>query len=244
MQLSEGTSTLRQFIQGAGFSTLKAFATAAGLEDYEISRILSEKSPRRPTGAQLRKMATTLGKRTEELATLLLPPGGLDQEVLEDVVAERDQLLNTISELRGEHAEVKARLAAAEEQIANLGRDNCEFFRKIEQLEDDYTQEKNRSATLLQRKNEAQIARANHERQIGELQILVAQKQHMLEDLRQSTATELAELYKNLQLMRDERGRDQVVALQKQIMAGTLGAAVGALITGAARSAASRSEAD
>lgn len=243
MHSSEGTSTLRQFIQGAGFSTLKSFATAAGLEDYEISRILSERAPRRPTGAQLRKMATILGKKTEELATLLLPPGGLDQEVLEDVVAERDQLLNTVAELREEHAEVKARLAAAEARVADMGRESCDFYRRIEQLEDEIMQVKSRSAQFEQRKKEAQSARLHLEKQNGELQLLVAQSQHRLDGLKQSTAAELAELYKNLQDMRDERGRDQVAALQKQIMAGTFGAAVGAIITAAARSTARNDDA-
>lgn len=232
MSSAPGSAVVRQFISEAGFPTLKAFADAVGMPDYEVSRILSEKSPRRPTGLQLKKIAIGLGKKTEEVAGLLLPTGGLEQELLEEVVSERDQLLRALSEARGDLVAERGRVAAAEEQVKSLGKTICGLYRDLERLKDELAQEQARAAALEARRDELLATRTRLEEGNRSLQLLVAQQT----SLRASAADELAKLYSELERIRDARGRDEIKSVQKQILAGTLGAAVGAIITRAASS--------
>lgn len=234
MSASQGSDRVRELIVEAGFPTLKAFADAVGLEGYELSRILSPKSSRRPTGLQVRKIAGGLGKKAEDLASLLLPTGGLEQEILEEVIGERDQLIKSLSEARRDLVEERGRVAAAEEQVQTLGKTVCELYRDLEGLKDEVAQERARARALEERRNALHAERSRLEEDNRSLHLLVAQKEHQLASLRGSAATELADVYAELQKIRDERGRDEIKNLQKQILAGTLGAAVGSIITGVA----------
>lgn len=226
---------MREFISEAGFRTLKAFGEAVGLEDYELSRILSVKAPRRPTGLQLRKIANGLDKKTEELASLLLS-GGLEQELLEEVVGERDQLLKSVSEIRGELLEARGGEAAAQEQICALGQTIVEFYRQVECLQDEVAGERARAAALEERRSALLATRTQLQEANRALELRVAAKEHELTSVQERAAAELAHVYAELQKIREDRGRDEIKSLQKQILAGTLGAAVGAIITGAASS--------
>lgn len=225
---------MRRLIFEAGFPTLKAFADTVGLESYELSRILSKKASRRPTGPQLRRLAHGLGRKADELASLLLPAGGLEQELISEVVQERDQLLASLSETRTELMAARSQATAAEDQVCTLGQELCERHVELERLKEQLAEERARAVVLRERKETLLAAHEREKEASRRLQLLVAEKEVHLTSVRENAAEQLAAVCSELQRIQDDRNRDALRNLEKQILAGTLGAAVGAIVTGAA----------
>lgn len=232
MESSNSVQQLRILIERAGFKTQREFAEAAGLKDYEVSRICSESSPRRPTGLQVRKMAAVLKKSPAELAAMLLPAGDAEQELLSDVIQERDAFIEELAGTRTQLAETRGKLEAAEKQIRILVKTASELQQNKDHLDGDLAQERARSGELIKRQHELIGQKGILEEENRKLQRMIDEAQQQLESIKQEAARDLARLYTQVQVTRDELGRERAKGVQRQILAGTLGAMAGAIIRG------------
>ena len=220
---------LEQLIAEANFPTKRAFADACGLADYEISRISS--GQRRPTGPQLRKISTALRKKPAEVAAVLLPEGEVEQQMLAEVIAERDALNEELGAVRGELVEAKATSASARADVERVSQEAVELQLANEQMAEDLVTQRQRADAAVKRRKAMTDEKIQLEQENRRLQRLVDETQNKLAEVTRQAARDLARLY---QKMQDELGRERSAGLQRQILAGTLGAAAGAIIRGAA----------
>ncbi|MFO7564270.1 MAG: helix-turn-helix domain-containing protein [Enhygromyxa sp.] len=224
--------TLDQWASAAGYYTRKALAESAGLADYEISRIAN--GQRRPTGPQLRKLAVALKRPRAEVAALLLPEGEFELEALADVTSERDKLVADLGVVRGELVETKAKLEQAQAQIKILGAELSRFQQEKDRLVEDIGQHRAQATAAAERNRFLVREKSTLEEENRRLQRLVDETQTVLETVKRETTNDLWKLHSELQEARDELGRERAAGLQRQILTGTLGAAVGAIVRGAA----------
>jgi chromosome segregation ATPase len=219
------TNPLDELIDAAGFKTKKAFAEAAGLADYEISRIGTKQ--RTPTSTQIRKIASALKKPQAEIARLLLPQGELEQEATASVIRERDQFLSELIAVREQLGEARSR-------VTNLGLDLSRLQAEKEKLADQLAQERVRAEGLERRQQDLRRQKTELEQVNRRLSGAVDEAQNKAMTIQTNAAAELSRVYRQFAELQNELGRERTAGLQKQILAGSFGAVVGAIVRGAA----------
>jgi predicted nucleic acid-binding Zn-ribbon protein len=224
---------LDELIVAAGFATKKAFAEAAGLADYEISRIGLGPKHRRPTSLQIRKIATALQKRPSDIAALLLPEDDLEHEVATSAIRERDTFITDLSKVRAELVALRTQLAEARSQVTSLGHDLSRLQAEKERLLEELGQERDRASRLDGRHRELQREKIALEHEKQELRRQVGEARNQVVATKAEMAHEWSRVYGQLQ---NELGRERAAGVQRQILAGSFGMLVGAIVGGAASS--------
>jgi septal ring factor EnvC (AmiA/AmiB activator) len=224
---------LDELIVAAGFATKKAFAEAAGLADYEISRIGLGPTQRRPTPQQLRKIAAALQKRPSDIAALLLPEGDLEREVATSAIRERDEFISDLSKARAELVALRTQLAEAQSQVNGLGHELSRLQTEKERLREELAQERDRISGLQGRQRELRQEKIALERENQELHRQVGEARNQVVATKAEMAREWSRVYGQLQ---NELGRERAAGVQRQILAGSFGMLVGAIVGGAATS--------
>lgn len=220
---------LDALIEAAGFKTKKAFAEAAGLPAYELSRI--GPNQRRPTSLQVRKIASALNRPHSEIAVLLLPEGELDQEAATEAIRERDELVSDLAKVRSELVELRTKLAEAQGQVTSLAHDLSRLQTDKERLVEELEQERARIGLLEARRRELGREKTKLEQEKQELRRQVSEAQNQVVATKAEMAREWSRVYGQLQ---NELGRERAAGVQRQILAGSFGLLVGAIVSGAA----------
>lgn len=234
----DAQNPLRALWIKAGFRTAKDFAGAAGLQDYEVSRIVSPTSPRRPTWAQLRKMAPLLQVSATELAATLLPPGDPEAEHLVDVLHERDELLRQLGEVRLKLTEVDGELRARVSEVQDLTKRLGTMSYELESQGDALRAVQGERLRQEHELRAERQARAELDAKLARLEGELATARSAADAVREQAGKELVALREQLAALRtsssDELAKERTRAVEKAILGGTLGAIAGAVITAAA----------
>ena len=223
--------TLRELMEAAGYASQAALAQQAGLAPYEISRLLSPTSPRRPTPLQLRKLAGALKLDVEVVALALGERGSADESAAE-LHSLVSRLTREMSELRQELNVKTAKLSGAEQALTTLTRDAGALHDEREHLRlalETATQQRASLETRLRAANderhrvEAVLAEAT--RRLGEIEAL-------LRDAREQAASDMARLLGEIQGLRVHMDGGRFTELSQSIFAGQFGNRVRALLAG------------
>ena len=199
------------------------FARAAGLTPTDISRIVSPGSSRRATRRQLRAIAAALERSYVDVAKHIVPDDPDEIEPYEEIVRDRDALVSDLASARKSLLDHQARLASAERTIGELSAAANKHAREIENLTDALQRQKSRATACaelaVQRRGELVESRRSCD---------VARER--LERTRAEAALRLAEVVEQLRALESSSTRQEVRSIERQILAGALGAAVGAVI--------------
>jgi hypothetical protein len=225
---------LRVMWEAAGFPTAAAFARASGLRPSDLSRIVSPSSGRRATTRQVRAIAAALDRPFVDIAKVVLPAQDEDLQTFGEVAAERDKVIQELGAARRDNVEKDAALAGRGEQIRELtlalGTLHRDFETAREELAKCSALRGSQQVELASLRRELAARTEESIRQGGE----IARLRALVERTREEAAREIAAALEQIRSLQEASNRDRIQAIERHVLAGALGAAVGAIIVKAA----------